>query len=195
MAARMVEYRVGREERVRLITSLLDAVEYPAIELARRNHARWDIEIFDEIKTHLVTPPQGAMPTTFRSKTPRGVFQEAYGLFAAYNFIRGLIEQAGSLYRVPAVEISFVEAMDFVRWALARIQRSVLAEDELIERLLRDIARCRIDRPRRRRICARAVKVGFGKYPTKRSHRGGHPMRVDQKVRLIKRRFLSRSRG
>ena len=55
-------------------------------------HARWEIELAnDEIKTHLLTKDR---PTHLRSRTPKGVIQEFYGVVIAYNAIRCLVHQA-----------------------------------------------------------------------------------------------------
>ena len=65
---------------------------YPAIELARLYHERWEAElVFHEIKTYFLKPPSGGQPTHFRSNTPEGVYQEAYGALIAYNLVRDLV--------------------------------------------------------------------------------------------------------
>ncbi|MBK8802135.1 MAG: IS4 family transposase [Fibrobacteres bacterium] len=65
-----------RRARYRLITTLLDPREAPALELARLYQERWEIEILlDELKTHL-----RGRSALLRSKTPDLVKQEAYGL-------------------------------------------------------------------------------------------------------------------
>lgn len=55
VVVRVIEYSLpGSEERYRLITSLLDEREAPALELAALYHQRWQVEaVFDELKTHL----------------------------------------------------------------------------------------------------------------------------------------------
>jgi hypothetical protein len=55
---RVIEYSLpgadGAQERYRLITSLLDPAQAPALELAQAYHERWEVEgVFDELKTHL----------------------------------------------------------------------------------------------------------------------------------------------
>src|SRR5688572_20039519 len=56
---RVIEYtiddprRTGHQQRHRLITTLLDPLQYPALELVCEYHERWEVEIvFDEIDTH-----------------------------------------------------------------------------------------------------------------------------------------------
>jgi hypothetical protein len=52
MKMRMIEYRIGGNETVRLLTDLREPVEYPAIELARLYHARWECEMSHSYCTH-----------------------------------------------------------------------------------------------------------------------------------------------
>ncbi|MEU1562050.1 IS4 family transposase [Streptomyces mirabilis] len=56
---RVIEYRVDGGEVVRLLTDLLDPTAYPAMELARLYHARWEAEsAFRQIKTFQRGPAQ-----------------------------------------------------------------------------------------------------------------------------------------
>jgi hypothetical protein len=66
-------YRVdGQPDAVRLITSLTDHEEYPAVGLAAFCARRWEIElVLDEIKTH-----QRGRPV-LRPRTPDGVRQRS----------------------------------------------------------------------------------------------------------------------
>jgi hypothetical protein len=49
---RAIEYRVDGGEVVRLLTDLADPVAYPAAELAKLYHSRWEAEsAFRQIKT------------------------------------------------------------------------------------------------------------------------------------------------
>lgn len=70
---RLIEYtlddpqRPGKEERHRLLTTLLDAELDPARTLVCLYHERWEEEItFDELKTHQRERP------VLRSQTPPG---------------------------------------------------------------------------------------------------------------------------
>ena len=125
LTLRMIEYKIGENERVRILTDLIDPIAYPARELAVLYHSRWEIELsYDELKTHLATVSHGTLHTVFRSKTPDGVRQEAYGLFVAYNLIRALMQEAGEKYDIPPLEISFVETLHVVRNAIPDFERA-----------------------------------------------------------------------
>lgn len=70
---RVIEYTLpgapNRQERYRLLTTLLDPKQAPAKDLAALYHERWEVElVFDELKVHLKNNCR-----IFRSKTPDGV--------------------------------------------------------------------------------------------------------------------------
>jgi len=72
----------------RLITTILDPEQAPALGLAALYHERWEIETaFDELMTHL-----RAGELTLRSKTPDLIRQEFYGLLMAHFAIRSLMQ-------------------------------------------------------------------------------------------------------
>ncbi len=76
---RVVEYRLvgieGTEDLYRLVTTLTDPDEAPAVELAALYHERWEIETaIGEVKTHLK-----GRNTVLRSRTPALVRQEFFG--------------------------------------------------------------------------------------------------------------------
>lgn len=176
MQMRMIQYKVGPNEVVRLVTDLVDPKEYPARELAVLYHERWECELaYDELKTHLSTVTHGTLDTIFRSKYPKGVVQEAYALLATYNLIRGLMAEAGEVHGVPPLEISFVDTVEVLREALPAFQSaSPRRRRALLDELLADIAACRL-RPRRQRSQPRKVKQKMSNFGLKRSgDRGEH---------------------
>lgn len=193
LKARMIISKVPGHKPVRLITSLVSAKLYSARELALLYHVRWDVEMaFDEIKTHFAAVLHGTMRTTFRSKTPEGVLQEAYALFAAYNFIRELIKTAADRHQLPPLHISFVEALDAVRWSLPAFLNPGERFAKVFAQLLEDIATCVNRRPRRPRICPRVVKTKTSKYDAKRSHHKERPNTTLEKLRVVDRRTWNR---
>jgi hypothetical protein len=188
LVARLIEYHLPGKRRVRLVTSLIDHKRYTAREIAHRYHDRWDIEIaFDEIKTHLATVTHGTMHTVFRSKSPTGVLQEAYALFAAYNLIRQLISKAARRRGLNPLHISFVEALDFIRRTIETIALSRAAQRAALAILLEDVAECRIDRPRRPRLCPRVVKVKTSRYDKKLAHHVERPNLAYEQLTLVNR--------
>ncbi len=112
---RVVEYTLqgvpGAEDVYRLITTILDAEEAPALELAALYHERWEIEnALDELKTHL-----RGRNIVLRSKTPELVKQEFHGLMMAHFAIRGLMHEAALKADIDPDEVSFVHAVRVVR--------------------------------------------------------------------------------
>ena len=90
-------------QRYRLLTTLLDPDQAPALELAALYHERWEVEaVFDELKTHLVQRRR-----TLRSKTPDGVRQEFYGWVLAHYAVCWLMHQAASAHRLQQRQLSF----------------------------------------------------------------------------------------
>jgi hypothetical protein len=125
LTLRVIEYALdspagpGRE-KYRLITSLLDARAFPAEQLAATYHERWEIETtLDEVKVH-----QWAHPRPLRSKHPREVVQEVYGLLLAHLAIRTLMQQAARREGLDPDQLSFTGALRVLRRAIPRAQRT-----------------------------------------------------------------------
>ena len=112
---RVIEYRLqgvaDAEPIYRLVTSVLDAQQAPAQELAALYHERWEIETaLDELKTHL----RGAR-IVLRSKTADLVRQEFYGLLMAHFAVRALMHEAALKANVDPDRLSFLHAVRVVR--------------------------------------------------------------------------------
>jgi Insertion element 4 transposase N-terminal/Transposase DDE domain len=122
---RVVEYALDTPagpgaERYRLVTSLLDPAAFPAKALAATYHERWEVETaLAEVKVH-----QWAHPRPLRSKHPRGVVQEVYGLLLAHLAIRTLMYQAARRDGVDPDRLSFTGALRVLRRAIPRAQRA-----------------------------------------------------------------------
>jgi len=113
---RVLEYRPvfadGTEgERVRLVTTLLDAREAPAEELCHVFARRWEAETgFDELKTHL-----RGVDRVLRSPVPELVEQELYGFLLAYTVVRRTMAESARLERCSPRELSFIHAVRVIR--------------------------------------------------------------------------------
>lgn len=117
--ARAIRYQRKGFKPQLLLTSLVDATQYPAGELRALYHERWEIELgFGELKTDMLERLE-----TIRSKSPDAVAQEMWGLLIAYNLIRLEMERVAADLGVVPTRISFVAALrEFVReWHLATI--------------------------------------------------------------------------
>lgn len=115
LTVRVIEYTLegvpGAEPLYRLVTSLLEPRQAPALELAALYQQRWEIETaLDELKTHL-----RGRNIVLRSKTPELVRQEFYGLMLAHFAIRGLMHEAALKAERDPDDLSFVHALRVVR--------------------------------------------------------------------------------
>ena len=126
---RVIEYviddpaRPRRGERYRLVTSLLDPVQYPATTLAVEYHQRWEIEsTLDELKVHQIDRRPAPH---LRSRHPREVVQEIYGLALAHRAIRCLMAEAAAREHLDPDRLSFTGTLHLLRRTIPRCQRAL----------------------------------------------------------------------
>jgi len=164
--ARAIQYqRRGFPPQV-LMTSMLDPVAYPAHEIVALYHERWDIELgYGEVKTHML-----ARYEAIRSRKPRGVAQELWGVALAYNLVRLEMVRIAREAALPANRISFVMALNLIRdeWSWCAVT-SPGAIPRHLKKLRADIARYVLPPRRRLRSYPRAVKIKISPYPRNRS--------------------------
>ena len=111
LEGRVITYEHPGGEPSRLFTTLMDAAAYPAPELIRLYHDRWELEVaFDELKTHMLERLE-----SLRSKKPDGVEQELWGVFLVYNLVRREMLLAAAAVKVPPRRISFWESLLLIR--------------------------------------------------------------------------------
>ena len=166
---RIIEYthddpgRPGCGVTTRLLTDLLDPVDLPALEAAVLYHQRWEQELtFDEIKTHL-----NGRPVLLRSKTPRGVIQELYGLFLAHRVIRQVMADAATARDLDPDRLSFTNSLRVLQCHLP--EAPARAPADWYACLLREVVRQEL-RPRRDRWYPRVVKRKMTQWAKKRPH-------------------------
>jgi hypothetical protein len=164
---RAIHYQRRGYPRATLLTSLTDAVAYPAAELVALYHERWELEIaYDEIKTHLLQRHEA-----IRSRTPDGVRQELWGIALVYNLIRLEMERAATELGVPPTRISFTAAAMHIVSELSWLRAQRLALGTIpsrLERIRQRVKRLVLPERRTERIYPRAVKRKMSNYPRKR---------------------------
>jgi hypothetical protein len=170
LLVRVIEYTItdpalpGYGEIHRLVTTLLDHLAYPALDLAYAYHERWEIElVIDEVDTH-----QRLAGRPLRSLKPVDVIQEPYALVIAHYAIRFLMHEAALQTRLDPDRLSFVHALRVIQDAVPEFQ--MVAHDQLsllYARLLQDIADGRLPE-RRLRSNPRVVKRKMSKFRLKR---------------------------
>ncbi|WDQ15115.1 IS4 family transposase [Rhodopirellula sp. P2] len=144
-----------------LLTSLLDADEYPAIELIELYHVRWEEEIaFSEWKVHL---GEGQM---LRSQSPAMVRQEIWGKLLAHYILRTLIFRSAEVAEVEPLRISFTGALDVLMARLPEIKKSRVKTKQWLANLINEIADEKLP-PRANRINPRKIKKRSKARPTK----------------------------
>jgi len=171
---RLIEYthndptRAGCGEKHRLLTDLLDPADLPALEAPLVYHKRWDHElVFDEIKTHL-----NGRPVHLRSKTPRGVVQELYGLLLAHRILRQIMSDAAEPQQLDADRLSFVDTLRVVQSHLHEAPTCSVAQ--WYQRLTEEVGR-QILRPRRNRWYPRVIRRKMKKWDKKRPQHKNPP--------------------
>ena len=120
VTVRVIEYTIddGRQPTgpYRLITTILDPADAPAIELATAYAERWEIEsAFDELKTH-----QRGPRAVLRSKSPDLVTQEIWGHLCTHYAIRSLMFDAAVEAGRDPDRVSFVAALRISRRSIAQ---------------------------------------------------------------------------
>jgi hypothetical protein len=165
LLARAIGYQRRGFRPQLLLTSLLDAVAYPAAEIVALYHERWELEIgFDEVKTHTLERLE-----TLRSKTAARIAQELWGLAIGYNLVRLEMARVAERAHVPPTSISYRHALMLVRnfWVTAWLASPGVLPRRL-DRLHSEMALLILPK-RRARVFPRVVKLKMSSYPRKPS--------------------------
>jgi len=159
----------------RLVTTLLDPEQYPALDLIACYHERWEIEVcIDEQKNHLRLSDQ-----PLRSKEPGLVRQELYGLLLAHYIVRWWMHQSACEANLDPDRLSFthaVEVLDTAGYAFALVPRQEFPR--LQQRLLTDLREpSTLLPPRRLRFYPRVVKRAYSSFHRKRLGQQGFTLK------------------
>ena len=110
-----------------IITTLLDAVDYPASEIADLYLQRWNVElIFRDIKTTMGMD-------VLRCKTPDMVRKEIVMYFIAYNCIRRLMYEAAKRKGIPQRRVSFKGSVQAVRQWAPQLSQINISRDQRLD--------------------------------------------------------------
>lgn len=164
---RIIEYshndpnRPGYAMPNRLLTDILEPDELPAREAVLLYHERWEQELaFDEIKTHL-----NGREVLLRSKTPRGVVQELYGLMLAHRIIRQVMLDAAATRDLDPDRLSFTDTLRILQCRLHEAPGQTPAA--WYRGLIGEVSQQKL-RPRRERWYPRVIKRKMKKWDKKR---------------------------
>ena len=167
--------RVGHQETHILLTSLLDAEAFPAVDLILGYHQRWEHELmFDEQKTHH-DPVRPGKAAQLRSGTPAGIVQELYALSLGHFVTQALRVEAARRQEIDPDRISFTGTLRVLRCRLPECAgRDTAALDHWYRRLLWEISEQGLE-PRRPRVNPRVVKHQVSNYAKKHPRHRGLP--------------------
>ena len=171
LPVRVVEYAIDDEGRpgaigttYRLLTTILDPTQAPADELAALYAQRWEIEsIFDELKTH-----QRGPRVILRSRTPEGVYQEAWGYLCVHYALRALIHDAADRGDLDPDRISFTKALHAARRSVRAGLSGTANLATALHRAVTEILHPLLPK-RRLRANARVVRRKMSNYNLKRA--------------------------
>ena len=155
----------GKQKTVWLVTSLLNAREYPASEIVAVYGRRWRIEtLFRTVKIELSAD-------VLRSKTPEGIRKEISARLMALNIVRMIMIEAAQEHGVDPLRISFVHAIRCIlAFAPALATEPVWMLRPIYKAMLKEIA-SHLVRERRGRNEPRSVRRETKHYPTLRTTR------------------------
>jgi hypothetical protein len=152
-----------RTHELRLWTSLLDARQAPAEELARLYAQRWEHELyFRQLKREL------RKTELLQSHTLGTAAQEIAALVLA-SAVLARERQRAAAGQVPVLRISFLKALELMRplWLMFALGSDLLTagqKRQLTERFLRHARRFLIA-PRRTRSCPRKLRQPSSRWP------------------------------
>ena len=154
----------------RLVTTLLDPAQAPALALIALYHERWEIElVIDEIKIHERLSPQ-----PLRSKSPELLSQELYGLLLAQYAVRAWMHASALQADLDPDRLSLTHALHVLDTAC--FEFALTHPDDqgrLQQRLLADLREPKTLLPARRlRFCPRVVKRAFANFRRKQAWHG-----------------------
>lgn len=176
IVVRIVQYklddpqRTGHDETHRLMTNLMDADEFPAMELIMEYHERWEEElVFDEQKTHQ-DPCRAEKPTNYRSETSDGLTQEIYAMSIAHFVTRALMLAAAEEANIDVDRLSFKGSFQIIKTRLPECDASSQATmTQWYRAVVWEIGRERIA-PRRNRVNPRVIKRKMSRWNKCRKH-------------------------
>ncbi|OEU63658.1 MAG: transposase [Desulfuromonadales bacterium C00003094] len=127
-----------------LVTTLLDAEQYPAEELAELYFKRWDVELFfHDIKTTMGM-------NVLRCRTPKMVRKEILMHFIAYNCVRRLMYEAAEEARMEVRVVSFKGSLQALRSWEPHLNQAKISKAEQF-RLISDLYEAMTNTPIRQR--------------------------------------------
>ena len=163
--ARAITYQVKGFRPQVVLTSMLDPDAFPAAEVARLYHERWELELgYGEIKTDMLDRLE-----SIRCRSVAGVEQELWGILLAYNLIRLEMERTADDFGVEPTRISFVTSLRIIcdtwSWCALASPGALPTRLKTMRELFTSLV---LPERRTARRYPRAVKIKMSKFPRKR---------------------------
>ena len=152
------------------LTNILDPADLPALSAAAglTTNAGTMNSSSTKSKLHLNGRPE----LHFRSKTPRGVVQELYGLFLAHRIIRQIMSDAAQAEKLEPDRLSFMDTLRVLQSHLHEAPTCSLAQ--WYQRLTEEVGR-QVLRPRRNRWYPRVIRRKIKHWDKKRPKHQNSP--------------------
>ncbi len=169
LTVRIIKYYIPspgfRTKQVILVTTLLDPKAHPASELLRLYGLRWEVELdLKHLKSTLGMD-------VLRGKTPAMVRKEIYAHLLAYNLLRIVMWEAGTIYKVAPLRLSLQGTRHHLNNFIPQLaSASTQKQDRLYQTLLKTIVHKLV--PERKGRCEPRVRKRRPKsYPLMRKPR------------------------
>jgi hypothetical protein len=159
--------RDGKRSEVRLWTSLLDAREYPALEMAQNYAKRWEHEVaYRELKLDVRSAE------LLSSHTLETAVQEVMAVVLAMAVVTRMRIAAGEQLGVPTLRVSFMKILQLTQqlwesFAWTESERTPGLAATLCQRYFEAVERRAVLPARRARTCPRAIRQPVSSWPRK----------------------------
>lgn len=159
--------RDGKRSEVRLWTSLLDAREYPALEMAQNYARRWEHEVaYRELKLDVRSAE------LLSSHTLETAMQEVMAVVLAMAVVTRMRIAAGEQLGVPTLRVSFLKILQLTQqlwesFAWTESERTPSLAATLCQRYFEAVQRRAVLPARRARTCPRAIRQPVSSWPRK----------------------------
>jgi len=150
-----------------VLTSMTDPMRYPAADIIRLYSHRWEIELgFREIKQYMLQSK-----LTLRSKKPKMIRQELWGVLLAYNLLRYQMARMAYHEGVEPNQISFNQAAAYIIRELTMLPGVSPGNIPNVIKAMTDMAKAFILPERRKRSYPRVIRPKPLKYPIRKVKR------------------------
>ncbi|HYN95288.1 MAG TPA: IS4 family transposase [Pilimelia sp.] len=165
----------------RLITTLLEAHRYPAADLIRLYHRRWEIETaYLEIKSSILGG------RVLRARTPDGIDQEIYALLTVYQVLRtAMTDATDSVAGTDPDRASFTTALNTARDQI--IHAAAVIADTVIDLVgaIGQAVLAHLLPERRIRVKTRMIKRSNSKYQARGPNIDRHNYKATINIDII----------